>query len=77
MIMARVQTLVLKCLPSACCFPDPFQSVYTQNTFHLCLYLLVTWYLQILKLLTKADFTKVLVFHFHWLLPLFNMTCVM
>ena len=38
MIVAWVQTLVLTRLPSACCFPDLFQSMYMQNAFHLCLH---------------------------------------
>ena len=42
MIVAQVQTLVLTRLPSACCFPDLFQSMYTKNTFHLCLHIVVS-----------------------------------
>ena len=38
MMVAWVQTLVLTRLPSACCFPDLFQSMYMQNAFHLCLH---------------------------------------
>ena len=30
-----VQTLILMHLPSACCFPDPFQSVYMQTSSYV------------------------------------------
>ena len=42
MMVAQVQTLVLTWIDTldlAYCFPDPFQSMFTHNTFHLCLHI--------------------------------------